>query len=181
MNSPIEAPPPVDLKEVPPAATTEAAKTIRSELCAVLEKKPFGIAELQRIVAIAKAGRALLQATSNIDPALLSRRGAGGISLGGATYMPSLGEADIDFPQAVSPMATSETFGATALREIKAFVPKLLEAKRSPAQLVQAMAVARREGLSDVEADIRAELDEAIGSRAKQAVAEPDIKTEETS
>lgn len=162
----------------PPAGCEQAtAEQIRRELRAVLDGEPFGIPALKRIATVATAGQQLLQALSPVDPALLNAR-RNALSAPGAVYTPTLAE-DIALPNSFVGGSAGETFGATALRELKELLPRLLDGRRSPTQIVQAMAVARREGLPEVEAALRAELDVTLGMR-KRVDETPAPKTEDS-
>lgn len=120
--------------------TTEAAKAVLRELHVVLDTDLFGIAELTHVAEIAEAGRLLLQATEKQ-------------SLEGV--MGNLGTVTPGGNVVTNP---AETFGATAMREIQAVLPKLLCKSQSPEDLVRAIAAARAEKMDDIADDLRAQL-----------------------
>jgi hypothetical protein len=163
------ATPPVAPVPPPPTAPVETSPTaarIRAELAALLEAEPFGIAELHRIGAIAKAGRALLQAVSVTDPAQLPKRA--GISFGNSVYSPS--SDDIDLTPSIAGGGVAETFGATALREVKEILPHMLDKRPSVTQIVHAMAAAKAAELTEVQTLLREQLDEALEIKKPAAV-----------
>jgi len=139
--------------------TTAAATAVREELRKVIDTEPFGAAELLRLAEIADAGGQLLKATRNkfqsaIDEA--DKLKASGSILGG-------------------PANPAETFGAKAIRELQQMIPQLVGTRRSPEQLVRAIAAARKEGLDDVAEELKSELSDmmALDKRHKPEVPAP--------
>ena len=131
--------------------TTQAAKAVLKELHVMLETEPFGIAELTHVAEIAEAGRLLLQAT-------------GKQSL--EAVMGNLGEVTVAGNVVTNP---AETFGATAMRELQAILPKLFAKSQSPEDLVRAIAAAREEKMDDIADDLRDKLREMLAGDKEQA------------
>ncbi len=119
---------------------------------------------LARIVRVAKTGRDLLVSLNisgtNLShmvrrpkPGYLSMASAGGVD----EDLEDVGQSQIA-PFAYS--SSQENFGMTALRELIAVAQKKLigDGKGSPTELVEALALARKEGLTDVAAELETQL-----------------------
>jgi hypothetical protein len=117
---------------------------------------------LLRIMRVAKTGRELLVSLA-ASPAnlagMIKRSGFGGVSFGDSSMGgEDLGDGSMTgpMPYAMSPL--SENFGMTAIREIIAATKNLNGNGTSPAKLVEALVIARENGLIDVAKELEAQL-----------------------
>jgi hypothetical protein len=117
---------------------------------------------LLRIMRVAKTGRDLLVslAASPANLAGMVKRPGFGFPYQGADMDgDSLGDSSMGIP--VMPYASSspsENFGMTAIREIIAATKNLNGNGTSPAKLVEALVIARENGLTDVVKELEAQL-----------------------
>lgn len=142
------------------------ADAIRNELRRLLDSERFGIAELTRIAKVADAGRGTLQALEGIVP---RGRGNGfGVQLspyeGGSIGLPITGTNN------------PETFGTTALREVRSMFKALGDRnKRTRMTIIRELALAKKEGLDDLAAELRQELDDRANVEARHAGEAPGL------
>lgn len=163
------------------------AESIRAELLKLAQegdtkhKGALTAETLARIVRVAKTGRDLLVSLniSGTNLAHMVRR-----PKGGGLWMGGQGMADEDLEEGVGqtgPFAYSspqENFGMTALRELIAGAQKHFggAGKGSPKDLVEALLVARKEGLTDVASELETQLGlkkAPVPALPAPAVAEP--------
>lgn len=132
---------------------------IRARLTFLADQPPTA-RTLRQIERTAKLGTELLALTSD-DTALDMRGRRMESSLSGSPdegYSPyGMGMAN---PGVMAPSPAAETFGSNIMRELITGITALTTAKKPPSavSLVEAIASARRAGLKDVEADLRAQL-----------------------
>lgn len=132
---------------------------------------------LLRIMRVAKTGRDLLVSLS-ASPANLAGMIKGPQNVFGGSFGQSsmgddsLGDSSMGIGTAIpyAPSFPAENFGMTAIREIIA-ATKNLNGSASPAKLVEALVIARENGLHDVAKELEAQL--GIG---KQAPAPPRLE-----
>lgn len=125
--------------EISSAARDVLAEMVRTEIVAACAEIPFAAAQLRRIIALAQAARPFF---ASRDP------------------MVQPAAAPVAAP---SPL--TETFGASALREITEVVRQSAVSKAEPSvgELVDALAVAKTEGLAGAQAMLQAKLASRLG------------------
>ena len=113
---------------------------------------------------LASAGRNALQAVQGAMP----ERGTNGLSIGtnlagyyggnAVSYTDGVGGGPaIPVPAVINP---TETYGTAALRELKTMVKKMGDRKRTRMTVIRELAVARKEGLDDLAAELKQELED---------------------
>jgi hypothetical protein len=116
---------------------------------------------LARVVRVAKTGRDLLVSLS-VSPSNL----AGMLKHPNSPYLSAIGQNDSNDSvdgssfgagMAYAPALPVENFGMTAMRELIS-AAKSLNGSTSPVKLVEALALAREKGLTDVARDLEAQL-----------------------
>lgn len=167
---------PVD-KALVPTNTSPLAEVIRAEIVKLCDQEGFDVSRLHVIEGIARNGKALLQAVQGHAPSGL--RGTYSLqsyvdtptgqvvpASGGGSFnlTPSNGQAN-------------ETFGTRALRELQAMLGKLGNKNRSRSTILRELAVAREEGLEDIAAELKQELDDLRAIDKRIAGREPGIMT----
>jgi hypothetical protein len=150
---------------------TPLTKAIREEIKRLADEEKFTLGMLRAIERVAAHGRAMLSGTAELD-ALLGG-GSGPLDLddleddllGGSSYIGG----------GISTSSTAENFGSRAMRELTAMLPKILEARNrtSTVELVRALAVARKEGLDEVAADLQEQIKGAKEDEPVPSVAKP--------
>lgn len=141
---------------------------------------------LMRIMRVAKTGRDLLVSLS-VSPSnlagMIKRPNPFGMSYSGQETMDdSLGLVDVSMGGAIMPYASSpqsENFGMTAIREIIAATKNLNGNGASPAKLVEALVIARKEGLDDVVRELEMQLGVGKDKVVVGKALEPELEKKE--
>jgi hypothetical protein len=117
---------------------------------------------LLRIMRVAKTGRDLLVSLNASPSNLASMIKRPAFGFGSAQNVNSddgdLESSGILWGSPFAQSSPSENFGMMAMREIIAAAKNIHNGKTSPAELVEALIVARKEGLSDVAKELEAQL-----------------------
>jgi len=125
---------------------TLLADALRAEIQAILNSGPFTMLVARRVQEVAEAAAHVLRASDGVEQAI------------GTIKHDQISDA-----ASIAHSLTAETFGARLIQEIMATLPKLNAPKASPKALVEAIAVAREHGLTDLEADLSAKLARLVG------------------
>jgi hypothetical protein len=117
------------------------ANALRAEIQAILDKGPFTMQTARRIEEVAEAAVRVLKASGGVEQAIETVK-----------------HDQLSDVQSIAHSLTAESFGARLIQEIVALLPKLNAPKASPKALVEAIATARKHGLTDLEKELEGKL-----------------------
>lgn len=145
--------------------TSPVLNALRVELLEVLAKTPFEATHLLQVEQLAIQGHRVMSSalgiTAENDSGGRRRRGSGSIVMG-SNY------SGMDSSNSWAPSSSAETFGANLARQVVSMTGQSGSDNTSIVDLAKGLAVARKEGLTDLAASIETKL-EGQGLRAKPA------------
>lgn len=167
------APAPVPKKIDVSKADRRIAKAIRAHLLKLLRPETLTTGTLMEIERTARSARELLILTVDISafqPAhpsdCLPSMSPGGVSLQG---FGSFGTPSpiAPFTNVLAPSQSSETYGATVIREMMAAAKKMHQTPPDPAKLIEGIAMAKKKKMHKLAKRLESELLELYGTDEK--------------
>lgn len=156
------------------------SEAIRAELKKLIEAEKFGVVELRALERVARQGRGLLLAVAGAPEkrknGFYQEEGEGGLDLAAIDDNVQAGAGPLvggSLGGAMSFGAQNETFGSDFMRNILAMYPQIIEAMKRPEpkpranDLVDAITMAKEEGLDDIAELLTRRLKEAYADAPK--------------
>lgn len=148
-----------------PISASPMADAVRTQIRELIDNDPFTVGTLRAIEQIAKHSRVMLGALGSIDDAI------GASPINGEDEYGSIGSIGAGSATLMGASAP-ENFGARAIRELVALLPKMLNAnvKTSPESTVRAIAEAQKLGLNDIASDLELSLRKRVHVESKDDI-----------